>query len=71
MKATETVTVRRFTNGHNEEIFQVYDIKTSKRMFSCRVSDSDDEIRENTMFEIDYSSKELISEIAELLISMK
>jgi len=71
MKATEVVTIRRFTNGHGEEVFQVYDIKTSKRMFSCRVSDPDDDIRENTMFELDYSSKELRSEIAELLISMK
>ena len=59
---------RRKDNGM--EAFRVQD-ETGRIIFTCHVDDPDEVIRENAMFEIDYDSKELRSEIAELIISMK
>jgi len=71
MKATELITAVKKINGHGDEIIQVFDKETGKHKFSTKTSASDKEIRENAMFELDYDSKELRSEIAELIISMK
>lgn len=71
MNAQDYINTVKKVNGHGQEIIQCFDKETGMRVFTAPTFWSDDEIRENAMFELDYDSKELREAIAEHIISLK
>jgi len=71
MNAQDYINAVKKINGHGQEIIQCFDKKTGMRVFTAPTFWSDDEIRENAMFELDYDSKELRASIAEYVITLR
>jgi hypothetical protein len=75
MNATDKITAVKKINGYNQEIIQIFDKETGKRLFTTLTSTSDIDIIVNVKFEINTNeinfTNEEKEEIANLIISMK